>query len=364
MWAKFRSSKARKDGKELRDACKGLNVNEEYLSALRTQSYADFFRKAQSLVNEPSFPSNCYHKFSEVLLEPGQDAIPAILESASTLSGIPDLKDLMFNYFDLSAEASRICSHLIKKINQVQSSYRLVQEVLDSCAREKADFVVSDLKFIVESNPFSTPNKSDFNLIHNKYVFMLQHLKSKRKKVTRRIKLITCIHKTTGICVTAACGLIAITTIVLAAHTLTALVMGPAILSLPINRFKKKLLSLKFLRSGFLGKIGQQLDLAAKGTYILNRDLDTVSRLVARLHDEVEHSREMIRFCLERREDNSKLSLEVVKELKKSGVGFRKHVEELEEHVYLCLLTINRTRVLVTKEIMTTSNIEDWRYTN
>ncbi|KAJ6998175.1 hypothetical protein NC653_014390 [Populus alba x Populus x berolinensis] len=169
------------------------------------------------------------------------------------------------------------------------------------------------------------------------------------------MKFIACIHKAAGICITAACGLIAISAIVLAAHTLTALVMGPAILSFPLKRFKKKLLSFKFLRSGFLRKAGQQLDVAAKATYILNRDFDTMSRLVARLRDEVEHDKAMIQFCLERKDD--RFSFQVIKELKKSDSGFRKQVEELEEHVYLCLLTINRARALVIKE-MTASSIE------
>ncbi|XP_061966939.1 UPF0496 protein At1g20180-like [Populus nigra] len=358
MWAKFRASKNRKDGKEFSDACKSLNVNEEYLSALRTQSFADFFTKAQSLVNGPSFPTHCHRKFSEILLEPGQESIPVILESA-LLSKVPELKGLMLNYFDVSAEASNICSQLLKNINQIQSSYVFIQRVLnsiDDCSPEKVKLIVSELNsFIIQSNPFSTPNKHDFKLINDRYLLVLNRLKSKRNKVARKMKLIACIHKATGICIAAACSLIAITTIVLAAHTLTALVMGPAIFSLPIKHFKKQLTSFKFLRSGFLRKVGQQLDVAAKGTYLLNRDFDTISSLVSRLHDEVEHDKAMIQFCLERIED--KYSLQAIKELKKSDIGFRKLLEELEEHLYLCLLTINRARALVIEEI-TASSIE------
>ncbi|KAJ6774070.1 hypothetical protein OIU79_017489 [Salix purpurea] len=359
MWVKSRASKNRKDGKEFRNiACKSFNVNEEYLSALRSQSYADFFSKAQSLVNEPSFPSYCHRKFSEVLLEPRQDSIPAILESAF-LSKVPELKTLMLDFFDLSAEASNICSHLLKNINQIQSSYQFIRTVLssiDDYSPDKLNLIVSELySFTVKTNPFSTPNKHDFTLINARYSSVLTRLKSKRRNLARKMKIIACIHQTSGICMTAACGLIAISAVVIAAHTLTALVMGPAILSFPLKRVKKKLLSLKFLRSRFLGKVGQQLDVAAKGTYILNRDFDTMSRLVARLHDEVEHDKAMIRFCLERKED--KFSLQVMKELKKSDSGFRKQVGELEEHVYLCLLTINRARALVIEE-MTASSIE------
>ncbi|TKY51409.1 UPF0496 protein [Spatholobus suberectus] len=132
----------------------------------------------------------------------------------------------------------------------------------------------------------------------------------------------------------------------IATHTLTALFMGPVIFTFPFKHLKRKL---RVSGKGSLSKVYDQLDIAAKGTYILNRDFDTMSRLVARLHDEIEHNRAMVQFCLDRKED--KFSLQVVKELKKSDVGFRKQVEELEEHVYLCLVTINRTRTLVIKEM-------------
>lgn len=353
------------DEKELGDVGESLSVNEEYVCALRTQSYADFFAKAQSLVNQqPSFPSFCHHKFSQVLLEPDQETIPAILESA-IFSKIPELKGLMLNYFDLSAEASRICSHLLKNINQIQSNYQYIQQVLDTTVNyyspEKAKLAVSELNlFISQRNPFSTPDKNDFKLIHDRYSSVLNHLRSKRKKLTRKMKLITCIHKASGICITAAGGLIAITAIVLAAHTLTAIVMGPAIFSFPLKGLKKKIQRFRFLRNGsFLRKAEQQLDVAAKGTYILNRDFDIMSRLVARLHDEVEHNRAMIQLCLESREN--KFSLEIVKELKKSDIGFRKQVAELEEHVYLCLLTINRARGLVIKELNNSAGIGSLR---
>lgn len=110
---------------------------------------------------------------------------------------------------------------------------------------------------------------------------------------------------------------------------------------------KKKTLGI--LKYDFFSKVQEQLDVAAKGTYILNRDFDTISRLVDLLQGEIEHSTTMIRLCLDRRED--RVSNEVMKEVKKSELGLLRLVKEVEEHVYLCLLTINRGRALVIKEI-------------
>ncbi|XP_071925797.1 UPF0496 protein At1g20180-like [Coffea arabica] len=355
MWAGIRRSKNNQDKKEMiRESCRNLSVNEEYLGALRTKSYTEFFSKAQTLVNQPSSLNYCNQRFSDTLLEPGQETIATILESAVSLSRKSDLRALLFNYFDISAEASKICSHLLRSINQLQSNYQLVKQVLDTIddySPEQLGFIVSELRELISlNNPLSGLNQQDFIRIHDKYSSVLQHLKAKRKRIARKIKLIKCFNKASGACVTTACGVVAVAALVLAAaHTVVALTMGPALFTMPLQPLRKKLLKISAVKCGFLRKVGEQLDVAAKGTYILNRDFDTMSRLVVRLHDEIDHTKAMIQFFLDRRED--KYSWQILKELKKKDFGFRKQVEELEEHVYLCLVTINRARVLVVTEI-------------
>ncbi|XP_057469312.1 uncharacterized protein LOC130758422 [Actinidia eriantha] len=140
-------------GKKSRDACRSLNVNDEYLCTLRTKSYADFFTKAQFLVNEPLSPSLC-HQFSEILLQPGQETITTILGSP-ILSKNSDLKALIFEYFDISTEASKICPHLLKSINQIQSHQRLIQKVLDTMddySNDKTGSVIAGLRSSVILN--------------------------------------------------------------------------------------------------------------------------------------------------------------------------------------------------------------------
>ncbi|MCL7035595.1 hypothetical protein MKW94_028026 [Papaver nudicaule] len=373
MWAKYKSFKINKvvEGANREEK---LNVNDEYQSALKTKSYADFFTKAQSFLHKrqhSSSTSYCCCTISNGLLEPGQEAVATILD-ATTLSKNSNLKSLIHNYFDISAEASNICSHLLTSIQQIQFNYQFIQRVLDlvlagggisstTSTEEWNNFVMSELNsFNLLNNPFSSPNKYDFKLVLERYSSVLHHLKSRRKKIVRKIKLIKCFKKGTEVCMTATCGVLAVATIALAAHTIFGLLMGPALLSLPLKSFLKKrkkiFMSYQFLQSGFLKKLGMQLDVAAKGAYILNRDFDTMSRLVGRLHDEIEHSKAIVKFCLERKDNRFPLQ-EVVKELKKSNMGFKKQVEELEEHVYLCLVTINRARSLVIEEMASTRKI-------
>ncbi|TYH18696.1 hypothetical protein ES288_A05G293500v1 [Gossypium darwinii] len=365
MWARFRAFKIKRGEKEVRDGHKSLNVNDEYLSALRTKSYLEFSSKAQILANE----SSSSFKFFQ-LLEPCPDTISSSILKSTILSEMPELKTLILDYFDISAEASKICGHLLTKINQIQRNYHFIQRALDlfdDCYHSPDNMrqVLSDFNsFLALKNPFSNPIKHDFEIINEKYSSILRHLKSKKRKVTRKIKLIKFIHKTSGICLTTACGLLVIIAIVIAAHTLAPLLMAPSILAfVPEKLLKKKkqvLKKLPCLNCGFLRKVGEQLDVAAKGTYILNRDFDTLSRLVSRLNDEVEHKKEMIGVCLERQREDHRFCLQIVKELKKSHGGFWKQLEELEEHVYLCLVTINRVRALVIKE-MTASFTQGFR---
>ncbi|TMW87299.1 hypothetical protein EJD97_020132 [Solanum chilense] len=347
----------------MREGRRSLNVNEEYQGALRTKSYGEFFMKAHDLlvnnnnnnnnINQPLSPNSQYSLFSDILLEPGQETIKNILESTNIFPKKYNLKPLLLNYFNISAKASKFCSHILKTINQVQNDYDFVEQILESIDNNFSSHLILELRsYIIHNNQFSDLKKQDFTRINDEYSSILQRLSLKRKKIARKIKFIKCVNKVSGVFVTTTCGLVAVAAVVLAAHTLAALIMGPAILTiiplkrLKINKFTNRL---RFLKCGFLRKIGAQLDVAAKGTYILNRDFDTMSRLVDRLHDEIEHNKAMIKLCLDRREDS--ISLKVLKELKKSNVGFRKQVEELEEHVYLSLLTINRARNLVINEI-------------
>jgi hypothetical protein len=304
--------------KDLRSAQKSINFQEEYYKVLRSRSYVDFFNKSQLLSNQPTIYPN-KNIYSEILLEPSQENTTSIVES-SILSKKPKLKKLMLNYFEVSAEASHICGDLLKSIKQVKYNHKYLQRTLEIMDyddfQDKFDQIIFELdSFIITKNPFSNHKNNVFKCISDNHSSLLNHLKLMRKRVARKIKIMKFLKK--------GCSLL-------------ALFMVPTI---------------------FLGEIHAQIiDIAAKGTYILNRDLDTLSRLVTKLHDEVEHNKEMVQFCLERKYDRF-TTLQIVREFIKSENGFRQQVEELEEHAYLCLLTINRARGLVIKEMTKTFSI-------
>lgn len=102
------------------------------------------------------------------------------------------------------------------------------------------------------------------------------------------------------------------------------------------------------LSSGRLVRALAQLDAATKGMYIVSRDLDTISRLVERLHDEVEHIVGLAKLW----EEKGKVMDGVGREISKNDESFGQKLDELEEHLYLCFMTINKARGIVMKEVL------------
>jgi methyl-accepting chemotaxis protein len=172
-------------------------------------------------------------------------------------------------------------------------------------------------------------------------------LESSRDKTRAKLRLANILKRGSAIFLIA---LTASVTVIVAAHAIVLLVATPGLIAASFE--------LASVRS--LARVTAQLDAAAKGTYILNRDMDTISRLVARLNDELEHMRAMLKFWVERKEDRLQASDEVARQLKKNDCSFSQQLDELEEHLYLCSMTVNRARNLVVKEMVDPGQPTTW----
>ncbi|XP_038884256.1 UPF0496 protein At3g49070-like [Benincasa hispida] len=331
---------------------KSFNVNEEYLCTLRTKSFSEFFTKAEFIVDEspPSITSSsaaadrCRKLSETILLQPVRlEAVPSILESSFLLM-LPELKGLFIDYLNVSAKASNLCTRLLTNVKSTRSKSRCIQQSLDSIEKcfssETIESIASDLLSL--RAPFSDLDKRDFTLIHADYTAISRRLNCTRKKVERKIRTIKIIDGIT-------CGLNSITT-----RTLTDSVMakdpGPVIFGYRLKSLGRKLVRHEMLRNGGLEKVGEKVEAAAKGSYIMKRELDTTSRLVVRLGDAVDHGKAMLRLFGGRKEDKFAVSV-AMDEVKKNNVSMRKQVEDVEEHLYLCIVTINRSRASVIKQL-------------
>ncbi|KDP42179.1 hypothetical protein JCGZ_02909 [Jatropha curcas] len=326
-------------------ATTAIDVREEYANAFRTESYNDFWTRVLSLSDPTSSMSipvdsttaarlPSYRLFFEHLLDPDQPTVTKIL---ALTRNPPKTHSLLTQYFSQTANASLLCGSLLKDIDHTRVRYRSLKTAIKSLDPLSPEILLTRLtEFTNSLNPFhwSAPSASQVRAIQADCANLLKQLESSRDKAKAKLQLNSKLKHSSALFVVA---FTASLTVILATHALALLVAAPALLTA----------SLELGSSKRLGKVSAQLDMAAKGTYILSRDLETISRLVARVNDEVEHMHETVKFWVE-----SQGNGEVVRELKKTNCCFSEQLDELEEHLYLCLMTINRARTLVLKEII------------
>ncbi|KAF8715566.1 hypothetical protein HU200_027225 [Digitaria exilis] len=326
-----------------------LNIEEEYNNTLRAQSAACFFLSKKHRSDEEM----------AALLGNHQDLISPMLQNMAVhRRTYPEIELAMVGYFDASAEASEMCRQLLGKIRSTQSNYESMDSFLASMSSDgTASTASSDQPAaLVRSNPFCTMTRSNFRQIHDRYSSILQSIRSSHRRVARKLKVAMAVKKLWRTCLAMACGGAAIAA---AAHLLfLGMLIGPVAAGLicPTVALKRRLTAARKKKRSTswttsLLRLREQLDTAAKGTYVLGRDLDTVTHLVLRLSDGIERENAMAWRCVETVGDSRCPVEEMVSELRRSCSSSRRLADELEEHVWLCLATIQRARLLVIQEI-------------
>ncbi|CAN1751674.1 UPF0496 protein At3g49070, partial [Linum perenne] len=326
-----------------------VDVREEYANAFRTESYLEFWTRVftvsdgsgggggSSSTSTAAARLSSYRLFVEHLLDPDQPTVTRVLDSAHISSSA---QSLLAQYFAQTADASSSCGSLLNDINRVRVKARTLKSALHLL--ETGPQPVSQLeKFADTRNPFDPANSSSI-LVRSAQTNcskLLKPLESVRNKAQANIQIRARLKHGSALLLVA---LTASLTVILATHALALLIAAPTLVAASIELASTKKLS----------RAVSQLDVAAKGMYILSRDLETINGLVTRLSDELEHMCGTVKFWLDRGETWVRgANGEVWKELRKNERGFSQQLDELEEHLYLCFMTINRARNLVVKEI-------------
>ncbi|XP_008806163.1 putative UPF0496 protein 2 [Phoenix dactylifera] len=360
-----------------------FSVDEEYSNAFRTKSFVDMWAKVhhqlRRTISSPS-PSHghqegqaeevkdrrsshssplsyrCYAHLSEFLLEPSQESLLAATASAGDGVAHFHVHSLLLDYFDTTYEACAACTTLLASIDRARSHHRSIRRLLLKLARARLDSnctAFAKLKSHVElDNPLSPENLAHFRHVHACYGSLVDRLTTANRRIARWAKLIRAAKKASGVILIGACGAAMVAALVIAVHTVVgiglAAVAAPAVVAGPGAAARS--MWGRMAGKSHLKRVGAQVDSAAKGAYIVGRDLDTVSRMVRRAHDEVEHGRDVARLVLRNRE--RPLVREAARELEGGKEELAGQLDELEEHVYLCLITINRSRRMVAQEMM------------
>lgn len=100
----------------------------------------------------------------------------------------------------------------------------------------------------------------------------------------------------------------------------------------------------------WLEGLASKLDVAARGVFIMINDFATMSRIVKRLEDEIEHRRLVADVCV--RKGKKEALKEVVREFQMHESCFVEQLEELEKQICLCFLDIDRSKRLLLREMV------------
>lgn len=332
-----------------------VDFQEEYANAFRTESYNVFWEHVLELSNEDlttcqsrSVESinvgtrlSSYRIFVDHLLEPDQTTVTQIL--SLTQYG-PDHKSILTEYFSETANASLLCSLLLKNIDRTRTRYQTLKDAIQLLGRNQDPKVSPQLGEILgTTNPLTAPaSPNRVQSIQANSSRLLKRIVSNRNRARTKLRVFRKLKNGSATILVVLTASLAILVMV---HGLTLIVAAPCFVMAVLERASLKRLD----------RAVSQLDAAAKGTYILKRDIDTISRLVSRLNDELDHMGSTVRFWLERGENyqlNRASGRELVTQLNKNEGVFLEQLDELEEHLYLCLMTINRARNMVVKEIL------------
>ncbi|XWS24522.1 hypothetical protein CRYUN_Cryun28dG0110200 [Craigia yunnanensis] len=330
------------------------NVDEEYKEAFRTKSYVEMWSQVHDQLEKTSFdrlPSSSsipnYHiNLSEYLLKPRQETL-AKIESLN-------FDHLLLKYFEAGLEACNLCELLLGSIHKTRVYYQKIRRVIKISKRmqefsddEQCRVILKELAgFALLKNPLSIISPVQFGEIHETNMDLFRKLTSKSKKIKRQAKFKSISKQIGSLCLVISHTTLVIALLVLAFHSMIGIIAAPGLAACFFSIRKKK----KSRSSDQQGLKTSLLDITAKGIYILINDFDTLSRLVWRLHDEIEHRKAIANMCI--RNGKIEVMKEVVREFHMHDSSFLGQLKELEEHTKLCFHTINRSRRLVIEEII------------
>lgn len=332
-------------------------MNEEYVETFRTKSYIEMWDKVHGQLgrihsSSSSLP-DIYEHLSEHLLEPRQETLENMIQDMNLHNS------LLIDFFQATLEACKICESLLQSAHQTRANYQKIKRVikLSKSGQDSVDYYTDDqcrtifgelAAYARLKNPLSNLSPLKFHDLRDGYVALYRRLTSKHRKVKSKARSRRIWKKVGGISLVISHSILLILLLLFAFHSVVGILAAPALLASSLGISAKKIMIIK---TRLLEKHGEQFDVAARGVYIVINDFDTMSRMVRRLYDEVEHCQAAADICV-KNEKSEILLKEVVREFHVHESSFLEQLEELEENIYLCFLTINRSRRLVFQEII------------
>ncbi|KAM3713173.1 hypothetical protein ACJW31_01G234600 [Castanea mollissima] len=306
-----------------------INFSREFTLAIQTNSFGLMRSKVLNLQlqlheqngeiqhhshsHSHSHNPDQYQLLLAELLDPNKECVEEALLHAKTSPFTTLVKD----YFDHSEKTTILCLLLHLSVIRARDLYSPLQTLLEvlnldsSLSESQCNHIFTlFVEFDRRDNPFPSPDSHNFNQMHECYYELKPQLTRRLRKSCSRIRLIR--HATIGSALCFICT---------AGGVDHKEVAGVA-----------------------------QLEAAFWGTYKLDEELVTMNCLVDNIRGAVDHHKSLIRFGLARGIEKHPIQ-EVMKSLQKDQDSFQRKLKDLEEHINLCFITINRARALLLQEI-------------
>ncbi|KAJ1270843.1 hypothetical protein BS78_06G082200 [Paspalum vaginatum] len=342
-----------------------INLSQEYRLAIHTESYHEIWDKIHVDGDSDERRRKEGGGGGRGEEEDGDDDEGEEAEDRITLAGVlrpedavveralddaPDteLTRLAADYFRSTHHASLLCLSLRRALRRARALYGPITDLLALIPRSPQLAVPhcdcafdAFLLFDKMPNPFPAP-AAGFQGMHRSFAGLKDHLDLRLLSVRRRRRWLRCAKRGSGICLVACATGAAVAGLVLATHAITALLATAPACAASTSSCCPLAASMKRLQ-----KHMDRLDATARGTYVLNNDVDTIERLVGRLHATVESDKMLVRLGLERGRGQHHTIEEVVRQLRKNHPSLLRQLADLEEHICLYFAAANRARLLL-----------------
>ncbi|XP_074580018.1 UPF0496 protein At3g19330-like [Curcuma longa] len=339
-----------------------INLSRKYMDAVNTNSYKEIWNTIHRHHSEEGESSrSAGTPSSDGLIARVLQPDRASIEEA--LRGAPPnhLTRLVSDYFDSSESTSQFCLSLRRVVDRARSMYAPIGELIDllpsadghhAClTHHQCDWAFDRLlEFDRCGNPFPIPSsgeESSFHGMRGCFSNLKQQLDLRLFKARRKRRLAYRATRGIGTCLILFTVGLAIAGAVLASHAIVVIMAGPSVLI-------GGCLPTRDLRGGSRRRLRDymaQLDAASRGAYVLNNDLETIERLVARLHANVESDRELVQLGLDSGRGQQHQIEEVLRQFRRNHPSFLNQLEDLEEHICCFLTSINSSRSLLLRQI-------------
>ncbi|XP_058003599.1 UPF0496 protein At3g19330 isoform X2 [Hevea brasiliensis] len=290
-----------------------VNLTREYTLAVQSNSYNEIWSKIHDSTHQEldgeqiEFHSNNDHGEARQLLlaqvlHPNRECVEEALHDARPNT----LTRLASNYFEHSENTTHLCLLLHGSVYRARALYDPLHKLLEVLPLDSDYLTQSQCNYAYEiflqfdrcDNPFPCPDSHNFQDIRHSFSQLRQQLDHRLRKSRSRVSLVRRATTASVLCVIGSAVTVTIAAAAIATHALVAVVACPfcTVMNLPRKLAKKEL------------EHAKQLDAAARGTFVLNSDLDTIDRLVARLYASIESDKHLIRMGLERGNDKHPIS--------------------------------------------------------